>query len=148
MLYEPGETVVLIADVMPASITPIPPEIPRRRDGTVQPGLMYRILITERGLTIAWQGGGQVQRVDIPMPPEATETATFRGGLVGDYTVKQAGGCLCKIRLLQAWDQSQIFPGTTWTQKDTLEQARVDAARDSRYGLPSDRDTPIRYSRA
>lgn len=148
MLYQPGETVVLIADLFPGVIEPYPPELPRTRDGQPQTGLLFRVLVTERGLTIGWQAGGMIQRADIPMTPEQTEGATFRGGQVGDYAVRLTGACRCKARMLSSWDQSQIYPGAYWTQRNTLEQARVDAQRDSRYGLPSNRDTPVRYTRA
>lgn len=148
MLYQPGETAILIADLFPGVIEPYPDELPHTRDGLPQNGLLFRVIITERGLTVGWQAGGMIQRVDIPMTPEQTETATFRGGLVGPYTVKLTGACRCKARMLSSWDKSQIFPGALWGQRDTLSQARVDAKRDSRYGLPSDRDTPVRYTRA
>lgn len=152
MLYEPGETAVLIADIFPASISPYPPELPHRHDGTPQGGLMFRILITERGLVVAWQAGGQIQRVDLPMSEADIETATYQGGLAGPYGIKQAGGCRCKAKMLQSWDRSQIFPGVSWGQRNTVDLARaqagVDKRRDSTYGLPSRRDTPTRYSRA
>jgi hypothetical protein len=147
MLYQPGETVVAIGDIFPAVIEPYPPELPTQRDGTPQTGLLFRVLITERGLAIGWQAGGMIQRVDIPLTPEQTEGATFRGGLVGPYEVRMTGACRCKARMLSSWDKSQIFPGAFWSQRDTLEKARVDAVRDSRYGLPSNRDTPVRYTR-
>lgn len=147
MLYQPGETVVLIADLFPGVIDPYPPELPHRMSGEPQQGLLFRVLITERGLTVGWQAGGMIHRADIPLPAEQTEGATFRGGQVGTYTVKMIGACRCKARMLSSWDKSQIYPGALWSQRDTLSKARVDAVRDSRYGLPSDRDTPVRYTR-
>ena len=145
-LYGPGETVELIADLMPARITPYPPELPWTRDGRPQVGLMFRALITTRGLTIGWQSGRAIQRADIAIDEEIT--ATYLGGAVGPYAVELTGGCKCGARQLQAWKREEIYPGAVWTQVNTLEQARVDAVRDSRYGLPSVRDTPTRYSRA
>lgn len=147
MLYEPGETVVVIADLMPAVIDPYPEVLPHTHAGFAQMGLMFRVIITGRGLVVGWQAGGGIQRVDIPADPDLI-TATFRGGQVGPHVVQLTGGCKCGARKLQSWQQHDIFPGTVWAQKDTLAQARVDATKDSRYGLPSVRDTRTRYSRA
>lgn len=157
MLYQPGESVELIADLLPAVIDPYPDELPRTRDGFAQMGLMFRVIITSRGLVVGWQAGGGIQRVDIPIAatefdpsPDAVGeyrpaiTATFRGGKVGPYEVRLSGGCKCGARKLAAWQQHEIFPQTVWTQVNTLDRARVDARRDSRYGLPSVRDTPVR----
>lgn len=146
MLYGPGETVVFIADLMPAVIDPYPDDLPHTRDGRPQLGLMLRVIITERGMAVGWQAGGSIHRADIACDP-ALITATFRGGQVGPYKVALTGGCKCGARSLQSWKQQDIFPGTVWAQKDTLDQARVDSRRDGRYGLPSVRDTRTRYSR-
>jgi hypothetical protein len=146
MLYEPGETVELIADLIPAKVEPYPAELPHTQVGVPQTALMFRVIITTRGLVVAWQAGGRVQRVDIPVPGDRV-TATYRGGDVGPYRVSRVGGCPCGARLARDWPRDQIFPGTVWTQVDTLAQARVDAAKDSRYGLPSVRDTRTRYTR-
>jgi hypothetical protein len=145
MLYESGETVELIADLMPATVDPYPPELPHTQAGFPQMGLMFRVLITARGLVVGWQTGGGISRVDLPL--DGPIEATFRGGQVGPYQVQLTGGCKCGARRLQAWRREDIFPGTVWAQVDTLAQARVDAAKDSRYGLPSVRDTRTRYTR-
>lgn len=148
MLYEPGETVTLIADLMPAVIEPYPDELPRTRDGMPQTGVMFRVLITGRGLVVGWQNGRSIARADLAVADPDTITATFEGGQVGPWLVKRTGGCKCGARQLQAWKQYEIFPGSPVVVTNTLDQARVDAMRDSQYGLPSGRDTPLRYSRA
>jgi hypothetical protein len=147
MLYEPGETVVLIADLMPAVVEPYPDELPWTRDGHPQGGVMFRVLITARGLVVGWQAGGGIERRDLPVADPETITATFRGGTVGPYEVRLTGGCKCGARRLQSWAQADIFPGSPIAQSNTLNQAQVDARRDSRYGLPSVRDTTVRYTR-
>ena len=148
MLYAPGETVTLIADLMPAVVEPYPDELPRTRDGMPQTGVMFRVLITGRGLVVGWQSGSGIERADLAVPDPDTITATLQGGQVGRWTVKRTGGCKCGARRLQAWRQTEIFPGSPVVVVNTMDQARVDALRDSQYGLPSGRDTPLRYSRA
>lgn len=144
MMYERGEQVVLIADLMPARFDPYPPELPHTRDGQPQTGLMFRALITERGIVVGYQYGGDILRVEVPVDDPESITATFRGGQVGPYTVVLTGGCKCGAQRLQSWRQADIFPGSMVVVANTLDQARVDASRDSRYGLPSVRDTPAR----
>lgn len=146
-LYGPGETAILIADIAPGKIEPYPPELPHDRRGNPMGGLTFRVLVTERGLTVGWQAGGAIQRADIPMTPEQTQVATFQGGQVGPYVVSHAHTCRCKLGRLTSWAASDIYPGAMLTQRNTLNQARVDATRNTQYGLPSDRDTPVRYSR-
>jgi hypothetical protein len=148
MLYEPGEPVTLIADLMPAAVDPYPQVLPRTRHGLPQGGVMLRVLITGRGLVVGWQAGGSIARADLPVDDPDSITATFRGGQVGDWDVRLTGGCKCGARALQAWSQGEIFPGSLIVQANTLGRAQVDATRDSRYGLPSARDTTVRYSRA
>lgn len=144
MLYERGEQVVLIADLMPAKFTPYPPELPHTRDGMPMSGIMFRALITERGIVVGYQFGGGIERVEVPIDDSESITATFRGGQVGPYEVVLTGGCKCGARKLQAWRKEDIFPGSMVVVANTLDQARVDARKDSRYGLPSVRDTPVR----
>lgn len=148
MLYEPGEQVVLIADLMPVAFSPYPEGLPRMRDGQPHTGFMFRALITERGLVVGWQTGSGIARADLAVEDPESITATFRGGQVGPWLVQLTGGCKCGARRLQSWRQADIFPGSPVVVASTLDQARVDARKDSRYGLPSARDTPARYSRA
>jgi hypothetical protein len=141
-LYEPGETVVLIADIFPATITPYPDDFLPANSSA----LVFRVLITERGLVVGYQFGGEVHKVDIPLTEEETANATYRGGQVGPYEVTANGVCRCKARMLSSWDSSQIFPASPIVQDARVDKARVESRRDSTYGLIPNRG-PVRYSR-
>jgi hypothetical protein len=127
MIYEPGEQVELYADIFPSSVTPRPEGWPL--------GAKVRTIISERCLTMAWQAGDQVYRIDLPMTEEETSLATFRGGPVGEYEVARAGGCRCGSKLVLAWE---AFPGVIWVQ-----DPRMDLVRPNMSGL-----VPPRYSRS
>lgn len=138
-LYEPGEDVTLIADIFPGTITPYPTELPHTQAGDPQGALIFRVLITGRGLVVGWQAGGMIHRADIPAD---TSGATFRGGQVGEYTVTMNGTCRCHARMLSSWDKSQIFPGSIIQQQDTLGAVVRNTRDNPNYGL-----IPNRYSR-
>lgn len=126
-IYEPGDQVALIADIFPSMVSPKPANWPV--------GAKIRTIISARCLTMAWQSGGAIQRIDLPMTEEQTAEATFRGGPVGEYVVDRAGGCRCGSRMVLGWD---AFPGVIWVQ-----DPRMDKLIPNRSGL-----VPPRYSRA
>lgn len=125
-IYEPGDQVPLIADIFPSSVSPKPANWPM--------GTKVRTLISARCLTMAWQTGGAVERLDIPMTEDQTSAATFRGGPVGGYEVERAGGCRCGSKMVLGWDP---FPGIIWIQDPRMERVVP-----NRSGL-----IPPRYSR-
>lgn len=128
-IYEPGEHVPLFCDIFPSSVTPRPEGWPT--------GTKVRTIVSERCMTLAWQAGGvnaPIQRLDIPMTALDTAETTFRGGVVGAFTVAQAGGCRCQGRAVLAWEP---FPGVIWVQDPRLEKVVA-----HRSGL-----IPPRYSR-
>lgn len=138
-LYAPGEDVILIGDIFPGTISPYPPELPHTQAGDPQSGLIFRVLITGRGLVVGWQAGGMIHRAEIAAD---TSGATFRGGQVGPYTVTLNGSCRCQARMLSGWDKSQIFPGSIVQQQDTLDAVVRNTRDNPNYGL-----IPTRYSR-
>lgn len=100
--YEPGEPIKVIADIYPATISPMPEGVP--------PGAKIRIIIAEESVTVAWSEGKSstgaiIGRVVLFMEPSQTETATFKGGTVGDYVVGKNSGCAsCGAAGLKNWD--------------------------------------------
>ena len=125
-LYPAGSDVVLIADIFPSRITPTPDGVPAA--GTVK----LRTVITESYLTVGWQVGSTIQRVDIPMTVEQTSTASYTGGQVGEYTVAQANGCRCGAKKVTSWNP---FPGVQFVQTPRISQSRPRSQR-ADYGLP------------
>lgn len=162
-LYESGETVVLIGDVFPATITEMDEngEIVLVED-PIRPGLMvakvpdglpqnvqavlFRALLTTRGLVVGYQYGGEVHRVELPVPTEETTQATHLGGRIGKYQVTAYGECRCKARMLSTWDMSHAFPGFAYVTEARLELVREQAKKDPNYGLVPQRGL-VRYSR-
>lgn len=134
-MYEPGESVIRYADIFPATVTPWKAPLPVRQDGEAQ-SVMLRAIVTERLLTIGWQSGQNIYRVDLEMMPEQTAGTSLQGGQVGEWMVGRRGGCRCNARLLSGWDP---FPGVIFTGPATL----VVSQGDSTWGL-----IPPRYSRA
>lgn len=121
-IYEPGENIPIHTDLMPASVTPLPPGVPS--------GKMLRVLVTERALTVLWQTPeGSVGRTDIEMTADQTQQASYSGGDVGGYQVARAGGCGCRGKALKA---ASPFPGHRLTQAPRLELAR----QNQPYGVP------------
>lgn len=113
-IYEPGEQVPLFCDIFPSSVTPSPPGWPT--------GVKVRTIVSQRCMTLAWQAGGinaPIQRIDLPMTVEDTAETTFRGGVVGTYTVAQASGCRCNGRAVLGWEP---FPGVIWVQDPRVEK--------------------------
>lgn len=136
-LYASGEVAALHADLFPAAISPMPEGIPK--------GVKLRAIITERGLTLAWQNGSGprgpiIHRMDIPMTLAETAGASFRGGVVGTYNVVQGGGCNCGARAVRNWAP---FPGATYKQIPRQEMAVQQTGGHSHHGVP-----PARYSRS
>lgn len=127
-IYPPGESIQIHTDLMPSTVTPLPPGVPS--------GRMLRTLVTERALTVMWQSpAGQIGRVDIPMTTEQTQNATFNGGTVGNYAVARAGGCGCRAKAVRAVNP---FPSNQLAQAPRLNKA----AQYQTYGVP-----PARWSR-
>lgn len=132
-IYTRGDVVELHADIFPAFIHPLPPGVPGN-------GIRKRILVTERCLTIGWAVGGYVQRVDIPMTKEQTQSATLRGGTVGEYEFGQDRGCgSCGSGLIKNY---KFWPGVSLTTVPRADVAAAALKNDKTYGLPS-----VRYQR-
>ena len=132
-IYETNQPIPLHADIFPATIRPIPDGVPVDASGI--PVVKVRAVITERALTVAWEWVGSVQSLDIPMTPEQTAKAHFRGGTVGPYEVSMAAGCGCGAARLKNW---RPFPGHSFTQLPRTELGNDGVP----YGVP-----PPRYSR-
>ena len=106
MIYQPGERVKIYADIYPALISPLPPGVP---DGS---SFKFRIIVTERAITVGWSFAGQIGRVDIEVPAEeVARNMTYRGGSAGGYTVMERSGCpTCGARHIRSWHP---FPDLT-----------------------------------
>ncbi len=149
-LFEPGEVVTLIGDLWPGNVTMVgfdgdpitPPELPQNTQA-----ILFRILITNHGLVVAYQFSGEIRTVELPVPEEQTLEVTHRGGVVGPYTVGDRVDCRCKARMLSTLELSHVFPGNPVVTESRSAKALVDAKKDSSYGLIPRRG-PVRYSRA
>lgn len=102
MTYAAGESVALYLDVLPAAVVPLPPGVPT--------GLKLRAVVTERMLSVLWQGAADIGRVDVDMTPEQTAGVALQPWQVGDYTITVAGGCGCGVSRLQRFS---VFPEVT-----------------------------------
>jgi hypothetical protein len=138
MLFQRGETAQLYADIFPGAINPRPAGIP--------PGVKLRILLTDRGITVAWQEGSgpngpMIGRMDIPMEPNDMQHANFRGGQAGGYLVGQGGGCNCGSRAVRNWVP---YPGVIYESNPRHTLASTLAGQSSAYGVPPKRYTRVR----
>lgn len=136
-MYAPGETVIRYCTIFPATVAPWAPPLPITQSGEAQ-SLMLRAIVTERLLTIGWQSGQNVFRLDIDIDPLQAARIGLEGGQIDTperhWIVGRRGGCRCNANLLAGWDP---FPGVN------LIPAGNGAVRDpSTYGL-----IPPRYSR-
>jgi len=137
-MYEPGQVVKLYCRIFPASVTPWVPPLPvRPSDGGIQ-SVMLCAIVTEEYLTVAWQAGQTVHRVDIAISPEEAATVNSQGGTVGGFTVKSKHGCRCNANLLNGFDP---FPGVSVVSASTVSSAAHDPET---YGLVPPR---VRYVR-
>lgn len=130
-----GETLVRYTELYPASITPLPSGVPA--------GMKYKIVITDKYLTVAWLAG-TVHRVDIELEPgDVGPEVTFAGGTVKGYTVSQKGACsTCGGgRLMLGWDP---WPDATYHEEPRKEEALRQRVGNNR---PKDGLIPQRYSR-
>lgn len=130
-IYGPGETIQLHCDIFPGFVRGENlPEIPGQ-------GIRKRVVVTERALTILWQEGQEIRRVDVELTPEQTEKATLRGGVVGDWIVGRDNGCAscgaAKVKNIRVWPE-QIL-----SQVPRTELAAQALKDDRTYGLPSHR---------
>lgn len=124
-MYEQGETVKRYADIWVGAISPRPAGVPANAK--------LRIIITERYLTLGWQAGSDVQRMDIEIAPEDTDKVTYAGGEVGIYTVGRAAQCgTCGSRKAANYD---FFPGIIFTDDWRKDQAII--SQRAMTGLPS-----------
>lgn len=142
-MYEPGEIVKRYCSIFPATVAPWQAPLPVRPEDQGNQALMLRAIVTERYLTVGWQVGQNVYRVDIDIDPEQAAAVTNIGGQVGEWTVGRRSGCRCNANLLSGWDP---FPGVF------VEDAgnTVPPAQRAGYGLIPSREPlgPVRYSRA
>lgn len=169
-MFEPGEQVTLIGDVFPGSVLEYGPDpanpdgppvilmvpeqgrpqnmVPKVPDGLPKNtgAILFRVLITNRGLVVGYQYGGEIHRVELPVPEEQTLEATHRGGVVGPYEVILRGDCKCKARMLSTWSLSQAFPGLSVVTEPRMDKVAAAAAQDRNYGLVPTRGL-VRYSR-
>lgn len=133
-MYQPGDTAIRYTDLWVGDITPLPAGIPS--------GSKLRIIITDRFLTIGWQEGSGVKRMDIDIEGEDLSQITYAGGAVAGYMVSRAAKCsTCGAKRAQAFN---FWPGVAFTdvvRKDLEREQRL-AAGPQRTGLPS-----IRYTR-
>lgn len=127
-IYQPGEVVPIYADIYPCAIDPVPAGVPK--------GTKLRAVCTERCLTLMWQIGSTVGRVDVEMTPQDTQFVSHLGGNAGGYHFARGGGCNCggaTVRGVNPW------PGVQLDSQGRRE------GLPSTYGLPSNR--PTRTSR-
>jgi len=105
VIYQQGERVKVYADIYPAMISPLPPGVPSNSS------YKFRIIVTERAITIGWAAGSQgIERFDMELDPsEIAPYASYRGGVFSGYSVQQRGGCpSCGARMIRSWNP---FPG-------------------------------------
>lgn len=137
-LYEQGEQVNRYADLWVGDIHPLPPGVPS--------GSKLRIIITERFITLGWQEGTGVKRMDIAIDGEDLSQVTYAGTAPGTtlagYEIKRAQKCsTCGAKRAQSFN---FFPGVVFVEvirRDLEREQRVAAGRQM-TGLPS-----IRYTR-
>lgn len=125
-------------DIFPASITPMPSDVPSVRK--------LRVIVTDQYLTIGWDGpGGAPMRKDIALEPgDVNDEVTYAGGTVRGYEIARKGQCgTCgggaKIR---SWTP---FPGAQFIEeprKETLAK-QITGSKKVQTGL-----IPVRYERA
>jgi hypothetical protein len=99
---------------------------------------MLCAIVTENYLTVAWQAGQTIHRVDIAISAEDAATVNGQGGTVGGFTIKSKHGCRCNANLLNGFDP---FPGVAVVPAATVPSAEHDPAT---YGLVPAR---VRYVR-
>lgn len=130
-MYEPGESVIRYCDIFPATVAPWEAPLPVQRNGEAQ-SVMLRAIVTERYLTVGYQFGQTIYRVDIDIDPADAAGVSYLGGQVGKWTVGRRGGCRCNANKLAGWDP---FPGVQLSSPARI----VPAALNPSYGLPSPR---------
>jgi hypothetical protein len=131
-MYAPGEVVTRYCDLTWANIA--------AADGSRPPGVpntRLRVIVTSRLITVVWAGaGGQVtaeSRLDIDVTEAETAGTSFRGGVVGDWTVSLVAGCGCGGAKIKGYDP---FPGVVLVPDPNSAQPVMP------YGVP-----PLRWSR-
>jgi hypothetical protein len=136
----PGDTVIRSCDIFPATVAPWAAPLPITRAGEAQ-SLMLRAVVTERLLTIGWQFGQNIGRLDIDIEPDQAFRIGLEGGQIDTperhWIVGRRGGCRCNANLLAGWEP---FPGVNLVGATVPGSAVRDPAT---WGLPSPR-----YSRA
>lgn len=115
--------VTLIADLFPGAITDI--RTGERPEG-VPRGVKLHIILSTRQIAVGWQVGSEVGTWFADVTEEETAAADHRGGTVGAYEIKRAGGCSCGA-LLKRWNP---YAGRQLTQVARASRP------DSTYGLP------------
>lgn len=139
-MYSPGETVIRYCDIFPATVAPWAEPLPITRSGEAQ-SLMLRAIVTERLLTVGWQAGQNVYRLDIDIDPDQAASVGLQGGQIDTvdrhWIVGRRGGCRCNANLLAGWDP---FPGVNLVPAAGANSSVRDPAT---WGL-----VPPRYSRA
>lgn len=139
-MYSPGETVVRYCDIFPATVAPWQAPLPISRSGEAQ-SLMLRAIVTEHFLTVGWQAGQNVFRLDIDIDPDQAAHIGLQGGQIDmpdrHWIVGRRGGCRCNANQLAGWDP---FPGVNLIPAPGANGAIRDPAT---WGL-----IPQRYSRA
>jgi hypothetical protein len=144
MLYEPGEDITLIGELFPAVIDApageYPAGLPVGADGAALTGILLKVFMTDRGLLVAWNLGGEFQHLEIPMSSDDLSGLTFRGGQAGPFGLRVTGVCKCRDRRLAGWDITNLYPGSAIINEQRRDQA---AATKNRSGL-----IPPRYARS
>lgn len=133
------ETLIRYTEIYPAKISPLPPGVP--------PGMKYKVIITDKWLTVAWLAG-TIQRVDIALEPGAVgPEVTFAGGDVQAGTVTYAvernpacGLCGGGTRML-GWDP---WPGAHYIEEP---RKNIELLQRTGNNRPKDGLIPQRYSR-
>lgn len=100
-IYEPGETVHVLASILPGAITPRPEGVPA--------AAKLRIILTKRSITVAWAAGSiggvpMVQRWDVELSEEESASVSSNGGVIGAYNVLRGSGCPCGSAELKSWN--------------------------------------------
>lgn len=120
-MYEPGQVVKQYCRIFPASVLPWQPPLPiRESDGGIQ-SVMLCAIVTERYLTVAWQAGQTIHRVDIEISEEEAATVNAQGGTVGGFTIGSKAGCRCNANLLNGFEP---FPGVSVIQAGAASSVR------------------------
>jgi hypothetical protein len=127
-MYEPGQVVKQYCRIFPASVLPWIPPLPIRESDKGIQSVMLCAIVTEQYLTVAWQAGQTIHRVDIAINPAEAATVNSQGGTVGGFTIKSKHGCRCNANLLNGFDP---FPGV-----DVIAAGAASTVRDpDTYGL-------------